>query len=58
MRGGEDENPPPVDVNLEVRKKGHKAVKRTSRITSESDNDVAIIKDVRKESRVIVPEKV
>ena len=58
LRGGEDKNPPSVDINLEVRKKGHKAVKWTSQITLELDNDVAIIKDVRKESCVIVLEKV
>lgn len=47
-----------MDVNLEVLRRGHKAVNRISRITSESDNDVAIVKDVRKESQAIVPEKV
>jgi len=50
-----------VDVNSEVLKKGHRAVKRTSRITSElddSDNNVAIVKNVRKESWVIIPDKV
>ena len=50
--GLEDENPPPVDVDL---KKGHKGVNRIyRRIMSESsDDDVAITKNVRKESRPI-----
>ena len=60
LRGGKDENPPPVDINLEVLKRGHKAINWISQITSEldNDNDIAIIKDVRKESQAIVPEKV
>jgi len=47
-----------VAINLEVLKRGHKAVNRISRITSELDNNIAIIKDIRKESQAIVPEKV
>ena len=58
LGGGKDGNPPPVDINLEVWKKKHKAVNRTSQITLESDNDIAIIKDIRKGSWVIVLEKV
>jgi len=58
LRGGKDGNPPPVAINLEVLKRGHKAINRISQITSESDDDIAIVKDVRKESQAIVLEKV
>jgi len=47
-----------VAINLEVLKRGHKAVNQISQITSESDDDIAIVKDVRKESQAIVLEKV
>ena len=50
----EDENPPPVDVDSDVQKKGCKGVNQIyRRIMSESDNDVTITKKVRKESRPI-----
>ena len=60
LSGREDENPPPVDVDLDILKKGRKAVNRISRIASESesDNNVAIVKGAGKESRLIISDKV
>ena len=56
----EDENPPPVDLDVdsEVLKKGRKGVDRTFRTTSASDNNLAVVKDVRKESQIIISDKV
>ena len=60
--GSEDENPLYVDIDSdsdsEVQKKGSKGVNRTNQIMSESDSDVAITKNVRKESRPIISDKV
>ena len=63
--GSEDENPLPVDVDSdsEVPKKGSKGVNWTNQIMSESDSDVAITKNIRKESRprprlIIISDKV
>ena len=60
LSGREDENPPPVDVDLDVLKKGRKAVNRISRIASESesDNNVTIVKGAGKESQLIILDKV
>ena len=56
QRGTEDETPSPVDIDLKVRKKGHKEV---DQIISESDNNVAITENVRKESQpIIISDKV
>ena len=55
QRGTEDETPSPVDIDIKVRKKGHKEV---DQIISESDNNVAITENVRKESRPIIISKV
>jgi hypothetical protein len=54
--GSEDENSLPVegDSDSEVQEKGNKGFNRTNRIMSESDSDVAITNNVRKESRPIV----
>ena len=51
QRETEDETPSPVDIDLKVQKKGHKEV---DQIISESDNNVAITENVRKESRPII----
>jgi hypothetical protein len=56
----EDENPPPMDLDIdsEVLKKGHKGVDQTFQTTSALDNNLTIVKDVRKESQIIILDKV